>query len=85
VLNEAEIASADGHFALVSQDGLSIATSHKILVLPHQNTKVHFYGRLRAFRADVLRQDGQPAASAVVGSSISFLPGECAVLQMPRY
>ncbi len=85
ILNDTEIAGADGHFALVSQDGLPLATSHRILVLPHLNSKVRILGRLRSYRAELFRQDGQSVGAASAGSGITFLPGETAILHAPGH
>lgn len=83
-LNGKTIASAQGHYALVSQDGQSLLRSGRILVLPHQQREVKVY-LIPQGRVSVDRLSGLSSARSTkrTSTTISFAIGEVGLLTAP--
>ena len=83
-VNGKTVASAQGHYALVAQDGQALLRSRKILVLPHQQREVQVYllphGKLAVGTLSALSSVRFARRSGV---TLSFAAGEVGLLAAP--
>ncbi len=79
----AELATADGHFALVALDGRDLRQSTQVLLLPHQNRQVRLTGRLATLSAWTAASGAAEGQTRQPAATVPFGRGQLGVLASP--